>query len=588
MQTLYLSDGWTRLTPLGPEETFEKGFGANDFSSVRDRAKVEILIKPARPIDSLMNIIARLIPFAFVLYVVSVIVSKSLAISHLDFSPERYCFNTVEKAEGAERKRDLRLELAFEWLSVTTAVVGILLGLVIPVTILRLWGALASFLRWWARRNWALATLGLLKGLSTFILAERSEKVGGVLSALVVFIFGGLDFMLLLTDSAPGTTRSWWKTVYRVFYALNLGAIGLDYILSVVHRNLCDAQPSDGMGTYVLRALSEVVRASYLIQLFILHIKKIVWPSSPALRYSIRSYVHVQPDVGPGELTSFLLGDGDMAVVTAVTTENAAEDLSRFHFVYPAPTFPAAVRNWGFFLFFWSLLGITETSLALSRVSLAFSKEQVGKVCWKRRDEYSTKITYTLSFGSTGLIVIIIGLMIRLLIKYKLGRVVRRWTLYWFRRNPVFVVFCLVRGCNEFRPGNGLVLPWLTFIKFGVILPVALAVIDLVLVMKPQRIFIGMLWFMIALQALSQVADNTRALYYENPCEYEEAKTVGLAGKCQNTLLLLFSAQYLGRLYLKVTEGITVPLLNFSDADRFARTALLPKDRVMGQRAPQI
>jgi hypothetical protein len=572
-QSIFVHRGWTRLSPPGEAESA-------GFQAVRDRCFLEIPVTAARQADFIMRLMIFICPFTFVTYAITLIASRCLAMSTLGFNKSDLCFNPDSDPKSTERMAPLLS--ALKMLSLSSAFLGFMLAVALPVQVLGLWRALGRYLVWWARRNWALSVLGGLRAILTFIVSENAEKPSGALGLLIVFLFGGLDFVLMLTEtSMPRSSIAAWRRVCRVFYLLNICAITLDWMYSWVERSLCFVR-EESIGMYIGRTMRDVVRATFLLQLILLHIKKIRRVTSPATRYSTACSVYVQRDVQPGELASFLLGPSEMAIVAAITTERAAEDLSRFHFVYPPRSFQVTVQRWGYLLFLWCLVGFTEVVLSISRVSLSVTEAK--KVCWQRKEDYSASLIIPLTVCSTVLIIGVILLMVRLLVKFRLGRVVRRWIRYWSFRNALFVAFCVIRGFNEFRPRSGLVEPWFTVIKYSLVLPVSLSVIDLVLILKPPATLKKMLWVMILFQVLTQIADNTRAQFYENPCQLKDKDQAGLTSKIQNTLLLLFSVQYLAKLYQKANEGLETPLLNFSDTGRFSTSPILPENRLLGQK----
>jgi hypothetical protein len=179
-----------------------------------------------------------------------------------------------------------------------------------------------------------------------------------------------------------------------------------------------------------------------------------------------------------------------------------------------------------------------------------------------------------------------VGTLITLLVTNSLGGLALRWMRYWVRRNWIFIILCVARGLVMFKPdvpgagvGDGITY----LVTYAVALPIGLSTIDLLLTLQSRRIIVILARVYILVQLFVACAGYVEGLASDSPCDQgavSKNKAIVVLSKIRTTVLLLFSLQYLTMLIaIKILTGITVPIIKFSDEDRFSQSTLLPSHR---------
>lgn len=439
--------------------------------------------------------------------------------------------------------------------------------------------AYLRFLGFWCRSNLSY----LLWCIVSATLQFATEGTGSLSACVVVLAsplaFGGIDFLLLC-----GGGRS--QALVKVFFVLNLAALLSSYVYTRCLRNLCeDSAGAAGASAAitVLFVFAGIARVGQLLRVIKIHVQKLRDVLAPALRYGVRSHVLVSLP-RPGEPAVLLMGDQDLVVMPSAAPPAGGGSRRGWreeaHFVSPSRLFRNLVAAWAALVMVWVLANI-----AIQVSESARLRANPGRKCWT--------VAPALAFfraarsANTPFAALLIVLLAAIMATHGLGRSpTLPWMAFWYRRNWVLVALSFLAGFVFFlRPGYR-TLDWVgTLVNFSLLLPIAHAVTDIILILRPRFVFKLLYHFFILSQLCTAISAYLVGLSLDNPCDPTKLARVSSTSlfvlqKLQNAVFLFHSLYYLQLLLrIKLVEGLTIPIIIFSDK-RFLRGSALPKHMI--------
>ncbi len=440
-------------------------------------------------------------------------------------------------------------------------------------------GVGAAFVRFsvaWQGRNYLFTGWSLARGALTIAAKGKDGVMPGVLQFVTPMIFAGYDFLMLLVYKES----RWLLGFFRVFFVLTALSKVTRYVETVMERNACKEPQITGAAT-VLGVFLSVASAGQILSILKILYLKFRRILAPAWRYGVASHV----------LVSLPAADDPAVMVmssVSVSVSSPRDSFGGFSmkgwravtFTSPPAAFTRASSVWGLACLAWGAVDIVP---AIFRV--AHLRANPLQKCWKDAPAspaalWAVHFIDNLAPGAWTLVFVSMVLLIR---AHNLGRLQLAWTLFWVRRNWFFTIVCFLRGTARFTPGVGTLDGVATLIQ-STLLPAGIALIDLLLLLRPSAAVTnaGRGFFFVVF--FNAVASYIRALAFASPCRKRDTKTTPaafVADKLQTQVLLFFSIMVVTTIFdIKVRGGVSVPVLNLSDEDRFSQGSDLPKQRM--------
>lgn len=561
---LFLHKDWTRVS--GCDESSKEYI---DLSS--ESQKVIKISARAGPIEIFGGLVLPLILFIFVLFQVPYqlvsIVEWRVKYRDEQGVPIVPCFFLL--SDGRVKMAKIGLGVA----AGGAAILGFLISLVF-IFRAHVGRAYFSFVGWWARINYGFAVWCVLRGVLGLVVGATGEGIPSVVVILNPFIFSGIDFIILGSGIQRGLVY------YKVFFSLNATCSVLAYIVSVAVRNECDMEARSGAIT-VLSVFYSIATAGQVMAHLKLDVQKLRRMKDPALRYGISSHI-LAPFIGPGEQAVLLFGKDNVALIQGDCT--AAPRFSgdtAIKFVSPSQGLRRLMNLWAASAVVWCALSLCEVLGEASRYR-AFPAAR----CWTTAP--MPRLVTLLRIASSPFAAFLVISLSALLATHRLGALSLKWIRFWYRRNWIFVVVAFLRGLDSFRPGIPLSQGLGVFVNFSVVLCMALAMTDLLLLILPTRLFAYMYRIFVLVQMVKSAIFYVTGLAFDSPCGQTQLmgsnpRVSFLLGKIQNAVLLFFSLYFLTLLVkIKVLEGVNIPIIRLSDANRFSDGSAIPMQRFTG------
>ncbi len=400
-------------------------------------------------------------------------------------------------------------------------------------------------------------------------------------SVIVVFsvpIYAGIDFVLMCGTQAKVRLGVSW-----LFLFLNVTGIVLAYAHNLLNRNSCVPRQAF-TGIYaVINVVYNVVEAGQLIAIIKVHYLKlrtrggVLQVFSPALKYGVASHVMVSLP-RPGEPAAIIMSDGDVVIVpAAVGGAEGVEPGARVARFCVNERLRWLTNLWAVLPFLWIVVAMTQTAFELSQL-----RGDVKLRCWRILPvQPAYKVLVTINTPLAAAVILSTGIL--LWAGGSLGGVLLAWCRYWYRSNWVLVLLSVLRGLVFVSP-DGPISNWIGYlINFSFLSALALAVADILISLSPSPALKALYSMYIASQAFVAVSSYLQAQARSAPCDTSlvpQSLTWFVVSKVQVVALIVHSLYTLQLFFrVKLVEGITVPIINFSKS-RFSAEKELPKHRV--------
>lgn len=544
--SLFLHPDWTRIGLTVPPGT-----------------KVTIPFNVSSP--RLLSFLSRTVaPVTLVLYGISSAISAAVLLPQwriLNLDPEGTGLPCLEKAGDAALNR---IRVVFSLMANVLAVGGFSFSIAV------LWKCslgrpFCSYVAWWVRRNYAYGLWCLTRsGFSGYV--DGVPEIGTIVVTVVSGpVFAGIEFVLLLL----GGPASAVKQMYRVFYLLNGLSSILSYVNNLFLRNQCNKSLGSSLLVFVVNELFVVATAGQLLAVVKIHWQKLRDVEAPVLPYGLASHVSVSLPERPGEPCEAVLSPDNVGIGPTV---GGLDQPRRGGFLFRSPDGPRFRRHltvWAVVCFVWVVLAATSNIAAAERHRAVLSKR-----CWVSHPR--PLFVIAIDIGVAILAVLIIAAQAAIVVGAGLTGLMVRWISFTYRRNWIFVVLAFARGLVDFRPGVPRSSAYAAFVNFSIILQLALASTDLLLLLSQSLVFRMMYRGFVLQQIVVSVTAYIEGLSTTFPCDLSlkpKDRSQFFLRKAQSSVQLFFSLFFLGKLLsAKIfSPSIETPLLKLSDSGRFVR-----------------
>jgi hypothetical protein len=553
--TLFLHSDWTRLSRSGSE----------DHDKLALDAHVVIPLSPSRPLPFLpfLLFLSCLHVASYGAYRVTSVIGWTIVYGDSEGGRAHFpCFlaSSDERIWAAERF--LRL-----WFVGLTVVEALTMALIFARGgLLR---SAARFFVWWCRRNYEVTFWTVARAVLVTV-GVSSMVPTAISSVLFLAIVAGYDLFIMMNGKAP-----WLLRVYRTLYAVNFVAMFLGYAAITMSKNECGIEKHQHQSG-LISVLATIATAGQMRSLLKIDVLKMRRIFHPALRYGIWSHVVVSLP-GPGETVALVLAKGQITLVP--DGDHLLLEGKVFTFRMPAEAFRSRMFVGACFGF-----GIVLGFIMDHIVDLTLFKVNLAARCWTWRTDPSYAHIWKLALTSLGLL--FTAWLVGLVLFHGLARVTIVWIRYWARRNWVLVSLFLLVALQGLGAGVGLA-KGITFLaNMAIVIPLLLCVTDFLLLLQQRAAFVLLYRSFVVLQIVAFAALYVRALAEDSPCEsmIKETGPISITSfvleKLRVTSLLFLSLHFISLIVTIKVGNVAMPIINFSERDRFSEGSSLPKHEV--------
>lgn len=257
------------------------------------------------------------------------------------------------------------------------------------------------------------------------------------------------------------------------------------------------------------------------------------------------------------------------------TDDNTAPGQRTILFTVPSSKFFGFLNLWSVAGILWVVLWLIVTGLEAAAL-----RAKPLERCWETLPGSNKK--GLLMNCVTALAATLLITMLTIIVGNGLGRVYLSWLRFWYWRNWLLVAISFIRGFALMRREKD-VSGWAgSFLNSAVFLCFAQSTFDIVVLITQARTQKVMFLLFILSQLFSAFVNYVIGSSLDNPCDRSKlssSTTWFIVNKIQASVLVLHSIYYLQVLIrVKLFEGITVPIINFS-TERFSVQGKRPGQR---------